>query len=231
MSEGLTYRKSQAFTLMEVMLAVAVCAVVLVAINGVFFSALRLRARTSAALDDSASIELALSVMRRDLANAVAPGGVLAGTLQSGVVSGTLSENNGIELYTSTGLTSEADSFGDIQRVTYQLQPPANPTSARGNDLIRGTTRNLLSVSDEEEYRWLLGGIEQLEFAYFDGSTWQPSWDSTLGATNLPSAIRVRIHLASESSASVLARRQPVELVVPLIVQARASSTPTTTGQ
>src|SRR5262245_66678258 len=100
-------RAPAAFTLMEIMLAVAIFAVVLVAINGVFFSALRLRARTSAALDNSAALEQALVVIRRDLANAVPPGTVLAGSLQSGVVGGTLSQNNGLELFTSTGTLSD----------------------------------------------------------------------------------------------------------------------------
>jgi type II secretory pathway component PulJ len=160
---------------MEVMLAVAVFAIVLVAMNGVFFSALRLRARTSAALDESVALEQALTVLKRDLAQAVPPGGVLAGALQSGVVGGALSQNNGLEMFTTTGSVNDNTRWGDVQKVTYQLQEPANPANSFGKDLVRGVTRNLLSTTDEMEYQWLLGNVEQLEFAYYDGLTWRDS--------------------------------------------------------
>src|SRR5713101_1853807 len=78
-----------AFTLMELLLAIAVMAIVLVAINGVFFSALRLRNSVSNGLDESVPLEHAIAVMRRDLQNTTPPGGILQGGLQSGVVNGT----------------------------------------------------------------------------------------------------------------------------------------------
>ena len=221
-------RSAAAFTLMEVMLAVAVFAIVLVAMNGVFFSALRLRARTSAAIEESAVLEQALTILRRDLAQAVPPGGVLAGSLQSGVLGGTLSQNNGIELFTASGSLTGNAPWGDIQRVTYQLQIPANPSRSRGKDLIRGVTRNLLSITEEEEQQWLMGNIEELEFAYYDGLSWRDSWDATVGQTNLPSAIRVRI-LAADAAQTGIRQRDPVELIVPLMAQARTNVTTSTT--
>src|SRR5437773_1738077 len=60
-------RSTSAFTLMEVLLAVAVFSIVLVAINTVFYSGLRLRAGTVAALDQSVPVEQALNILRRDL--------------------------------------------------------------------------------------------------------------------------------------------------------------------
>src|SRR5712671_3751317 len=72
------FNTSVAFTLIEVMLALAVSAIVLAAIGGVFYSAMRLRERTSAMLDESAPLHHALTVLRRDLQGALPPG---AGTL------------------------------------------------------------------------------------------------------------------------------------------------------
>src|SRR5262252_4070278 len=48
---------AQAFTLVEVLLALAICAIVLVAINAVFATAVRLRNRTSATVDEALPIE------------------------------------------------------------------------------------------------------------------------------------------------------------------------------
>ena len=69
----------KAFTLIEMLLAVAICAIVLVAINGVFAAAVRLRDRTSEAIEDALPVTRALEIMHRDLKGAVGPGGFLAG--------------------------------------------------------------------------------------------------------------------------------------------------------
>src|SRR3954453_5410083 len=68
-------RKANAFTLMEVMLALAVSAIVLAAIGGVFFGALRLRDRTAAMLDETAPLYQALALIRRDFQGVLPPGG------------------------------------------------------------------------------------------------------------------------------------------------------------
>ena len=49
------------------LLAVAICAIVLVAINGVFATAVRLRDKTSDAVEESLPVNRALEIMERDL--------------------------------------------------------------------------------------------------------------------------------------------------------------------
>lgn len=222
-----------AFTLMEVLLALSICAMLLVAINAIFFGALHLRARTTAALDESQPLERALNLLRRDLKNAVPPGGLLAGPLQSGGISGGmgigLTDNSGIQIYTSTGLLTASAPWGDIQKVTYQLQAPAN-TAAAGKDLVRSVTRNLLSTATEEsEDDWLASGIESLQFSYFDGANWTDSWDAN-SQTNLPAAVRVSIQLAATAGAGA-PHPQPLQLLVPIVTQARTNSTVNAGGQ
>src|SRR5262245_8586803 len=78
-------RRQRAFTLIEVMLAVAIFAIVLAAINGVFYSALRLRRTASEAIEQSLPVQQAVAIIKRDLQGLVAPGGTLTGPLQSGV--------------------------------------------------------------------------------------------------------------------------------------------------
>src|SRR5260370_20827343 len=112
----LTHSPARGFNLIEVLLAVTVFAIVLAAINTVFYSALRLRARTSAALDESAPVEQTLNVMRRDLQAAVGPGGVLAGDFKSGSVSSGLGlgQASAIEFYTAPGGLRGDPARGDI---------------------------------------------------------------------------------------------------------------------
>src|SRR5947208_8795431 len=72
-----------AFTLLELLLAVLVFSIVLAAIHTVFFSALRLRNKTSDAIERSLPLQQTIAIIKRDLANLVPPGGTLSGQLQS----------------------------------------------------------------------------------------------------------------------------------------------------
>ena len=209
----------QAFTLIEVLLAISIMAMVVVAINSVFFSALYLRDRTSEAIDHALPAQQATAILRRDLQCAMAPGGLLAGDFKVGSVSEpNLSQPVAIELYTATGVLRANEPWADLQKVTYELKPPATPTSSGGNELIRSVTRNLLctTVPDVDD-QYLMGGLQNLQFSCYDGTQWLDTWDTTNGNTNLPVAVRVRIQLAGALAT------EPIELVVPIVSQSRTN--------
>jgi len=216
------------FTLIEMLLALAVSAIVLAGIGGVFYSAIRLRERTAALVDESVPVYQSLSFLRRDLQGAVGPGGVLAGDFRSGAVnSGTL-QGYGLQFCTTTGSLKDEVPWGDIQEVTYELRDPTERNSLGGKDLIRSVSRNLLSTTTpDSDDQWLLGNVQSLEFACFDGIDWRDTWDTSLGDTNLPVAVRVRIQLATDSTVDTR-NRQPIELVVPLVTQFRTNAVQTT---
>ena len=77
------HSRSRGFTLLEVLIASVAFAIVLAAINAVFYGALRLRNKTVDALEQALPMQQALAVIQRDLANLVVPGGTLAGALQT----------------------------------------------------------------------------------------------------------------------------------------------------
>src|SRR5580692_6059364 len=95
------------FTLIEVILAIGISALVLVAINAVFFSALRLRQATQDLVDSQTPVDQALSFMQRDLEGVVTP---TNGTTK--VLSGGFRVGNGttaIEMFTTTGTLGEKE--------------------------------------------------------------------------------------------------------------------------
>jgi len=198
------------FTLMELVLAMGVCAIVLAGVSGVFFSAVRLRDSATQAVADALPVERALGILRRDLQGVmpVSTSGILSGDFKVGdVTSPGVNQNVAIELYTTTGPLHENEPWGDIQRVTYELR-----ASATGHDLIRSVTRNLLTpMTPVPENQWLLGNVLSLDFDCYDGAQWRPAWDTTVTDTNLPVAVRVRIQWAASSR-----DRQPITLVVPV---------------
>jgi type II secretion system protein J len=219
------------FTLVEVMLAMAVCAVVLAAINGVFFGALRLRETTNRAVDESQPAQLALSALRSDLQSAVSPttNGVMTGDFRVGdITSLGLNQNVSIEMYTTTGALHENEPWGEIQRVTYELRPSTGGATARGQDLVRSVTRNLLAtITPVPEDQWILGSVQNLAFDCYDGTQWRNTWDTTAGDTNLPIAVRVTIQLAGEGPNDPRTR-EPIVLLVPIDSETRTNQIPNT---
>ena len=222
----------RAFTLLELLLAVLVFAIVLSAIHVVFFTALRLRDRTSSAIERSLPLQQALKIVKRDLANLVPPGGTLSGQLQSTPSTPTpgnsMNRANGPQFYTSVGIVNDYQPWGEIQRVSYFLAAPTNDAS--GMDLYRSVTRNLLPVTQEEaEDQFLMSGVDNITFQYYDGSNWKDTWDSTqadsvTGLTNnLPRAIKFSMELHVENQS--LGLPAPVELIVPIPVLQRTNFT------
>jgi general secretion pathway protein J len=222
--------RQRGFTLMEMLLALAVSAIVLAGIGGVFYSAIRLRERTAALVDASAPLDQALAFLRRDLRGVMPPGGVLAGDFKSGMISSGVVQGNGLQFSTTTGIIKDDVPWGDIQDVVYQLRDPVERNYTGGKDLIRVVTRNLLPTTTQEATdQWLLGNVKSLEVACFDGMDWRESWDSSLGDTNLPVAVRVRIQLAGEDATDTR-NPEPIEMIVPLGIQSRTNAVQTTEG-
>jgi type II secretion system protein J len=133
----------------------------------------------------------------------------------------------GPTLYTATGVIDETSPWAEIQKVAYYLVDPTNNTP--GKELYRSVTRNLLPVvEDESDDQWLMSGVEDLVFQFYDGMDWQDSWDSTTSETNLPLAIKVQLELAQPATA--LERPPAIELVVPVVVQTRTNEVAQATG-
>ena len=222
------------FTLIELLLAVAIFAIVLMAINTVFYSGLRLERATTRALDERVTLNQAMSILRRDLQGAVQPNsnGVFICDFISGSRGGSMSasKSSSVEFCTTTGVIKDEVPWGDLQRVRYELVAPADRT-ARGMDLMRVVTRNLLPITTEEsDSQWLMSNVESLEFLTYDGSSWRDSWDTTMGDTGLPLAVRARVLLANTNLVSASVAREPLELLVPLTTLARTNASTTTGG-
>ena len=225
-----------AFTLLEVLIALFILAMVMGVAHSIFHGALQLRNKTDQAFEDAIPLQHALAMIKRDMANLTVPGGTLTGTFQtSATTSSTTSTTHngqqaGPSFYTASGTVSDSSSWSEIQKVAYYLTPATN--GGNGLDLVRSVTRNLLPVMQEEySDQHLLGGVENLTFQYYNGSAWVDTWDSTTtsstsSTTNLlPQGIRVQLTLAVESGKLAAS---PIEMVVPIAVQTSTNTTSTT---
>jgi len=225
------------FTLLEILLAMLVFSIVLAAIHTVFFSAFKLRSKTSEAIERSLPLQQTLAIIKRDLANLVPPGGAFSGALQStpttstgSGMSGSLSHQNGPQFYTAVGIVDDNAPWGEIERVSYHLAAATNNTP--GMDLYRSVARNLLPLmQDQTSDQFLMSGVESVAFQYYDGNAWKDTWDSTQADTttgltnNLPRAIKLELALYNGNRS--YGTPAPVGLIVPVMVLARTNATAT----
>ena len=210
---------SRGFTLMELLLAMGTSAIVLAAIGSVFYSAIRLRERTTSALEKAPPLYQACDLLRRDLRGALPPGGLLAGDFKAEAAGAGLGPNYWVQFSTTTGKPDPATPWGDVQEVVYQLQPSRRRSASGGMELVRSVSRNLLTTSTLDlEDELVLENVESFEVNCFDGYEWRTVWDTSLTETNLPLAVRIRIELADAADVDRRAR-EPFELVVPLVTQ------------
>jgi type II secretion system protein J len=223
-----------AFTLIEMILAIGVAAMVLIAVNTALFASLRLRDATQNVVDAAAPLDQTVTFIRRDLQCMVTPTNgtskVLSGSFRAGNISSAgVPESAAVEMFTATGALSANAPWADIQRVTYELKQP-NDRNAVGRDLYRSVVRNLLTLTTPDvQDQLMLSGVQDIKFTCFDGAVWQETWDTTgltSTETNLPLAVRVDIQMAGNNAATA----QPIELVVPIDAQMRTNTVLTTTG-
>ena len=229
-------RGGRGFTLIEVRLALAICAIVLVAINAVFATAVRLRDKTSSAVDKALPVERTLDMLRRDLKGTVGPGGFLAGDFKCGAqaMGATMGLSGeaggaGLDFFTSTGRMSDNLPWGDLQEVLYELKAPTDRDQA-GMDLVRCVNRNLLATTTvTPDIQPLLSHVETVQFDCYDGTQWRNTWDTSAGDTNLPTTVRIRIFMVAEPGEDAL-KKAPLEMLVPLVAVTRTNLTSTGAG-
>lgn len=220
------------FTLLEVVIATAVGAIVLLVINTTFFTALRLNQTTTDRLATDLELQRALGIVRRDLAGVMLPGntGVFAGQLQttlaSSLTQGTYGDQVGPDIYTNTGAVDGWSPFSEVQLVDYYLAPSNDGSDTK--TLVRAVTRNLLSPqATTPDLQTLLTRVTDAQIDFFDGTAWTSAWDSAaMGA--LPAAIRFKVVVANPDPSQTPG--EPVTLVVPVVVATAASNTAATAG-
>lgn len=227
-------RSRRAFTLLELLIATAVAAIVLLVINATFFGALRLHNTTHEKIDTDLAQQRALGIVRRDLAGLMLPTGgngtPLAGPLQTTAFSSSAQDPAGErvspDFYTNSGKVDGWNPFSEVQMVAYFLAPSTD--GSRSKSLVRAVTRNLLPVQDTTapEEQMLLTGVAAVTVEFYDGTDWIAEWDSTVTST-LPTAIKFRLVMARSGTN---ADGGPVELVVPILATTTASVTQAAAG-
>lgn len=225
---GLAGRAGErAFTLLELLLATAIGAIVLLVVNATFFGALRLHNATHDKIDDNLAIQRALTIVRRDLAGIMIPANPAAttntfsGQLTSDVTStndlDNTSERITPDITTNSGKIDGWTPFAEVQMVSYYLSPATD--GAPTKNLVRVVTRNLLPAADPTtDDQTILTGVNAAAISYFDGQDWLDTWDSTT-TLSLPTAIKFSLVIAPRGGTTSRSDPAPIEMIVPVLVK------------
>jgi type II secretory pathway component PulJ len=222
------HRSTRAFPLIEMILAVAVAAVVLIAINAVLFGAIHLRAKTIEATEQTLPMDRAMATLKQDLLCILQPGtngsNTLIGPMGTDATGTGLTQTPLLEIYTASGMVSDDVPWGSVQKIDYWLQPSTNRYNGlAGQDLIRGITRNVLPTtqSPPEQQQVLLQNVQRLQFSFFDGTNWNDTWSTTL--TNVPVAIKGAVTFARPKPGAMMS--PPFQFLVPVVAWANSTNT------
>ena len=214
----LTHHAS-AFTLIEMILAIGVAAIVLVAVNAVLFTALHLRTATADLVDAASPVDQTVTFLRRDLQCVMTPTNGTSKFLSGSFKVGNVNSSGGgeplaVEMFTATGALSSSSPWADVQRVTYGLKN--SPAGGAARDLYRSVSRNLLATATPDVTdQLMMSGVASIKFSCYDGARWSETWDTSDATslnTNLPLAVRVEIQMAGNNAATT----EPIKLVVPI---------------
>jgi prepilin-type N-terminal cleavage/methylation domain-containing protein len=227
----------RAFTLLEMLVALALMAV----IAGSLYASLRIgfdtRDSAERAIAAARAADLQIEPLRRDFETALPPTGILAGPFlaedgkaDSGNDSDTLSFYSCANSEYGTADTNTEHGC-DIRKVELEM---TNVEGESNPALVRRITTNLLAVvattpPDEVICHNVLG----FNLRYFDGTSWLDAWDSTALNNVLPLAVEITLTLAptkEELARNPAAAPRTVTRVIEMPCGQKASDAGGTTG-
>jgi len=199
MSDG--PRPSRGFTLLELLVATAMTAVLAGSLYATLRTAFVARRKAGEAVGEMRRAELAVERVRADIQSAVVPRGLLAGEfLGEDATGGSGRPADGLVLHCTAGGGAETEGTGDIRRVELTCEADED---GDGLVLVRRVRRYLLATRIEEPPAEVLcRGVRSFDLKYHDGTDWQDSWDSTTRGDALPLAVQVTIELVGAGAAA-----------------------------
>ncbi|MGA3066685.1 MAG: type II secretion system protein GspJ [Tepidisphaeraceae bacterium] len=221
-------RTPRGFTLLELVVALGMVAVLAVSLYTSIHIAFGATASAESALEPPRTAEIALDFIQNDFQNAMAPNAT--GTTYGTVAVSTAQSSTNLTITTSTGAANQTVLAGNFEALQEQddrgheaddvvfFTTASGPlhTDANGEikqveyavqrasdgqyELIRRVGRNLLSEQMiQPDEEVLCRGVDSFTIQYSTGSEWLDTWDSTQEDNTLPAAVQITLVLARPS--------------------------------
>lgn len=192
--------KHRGFSLLELMLAMALMGALIGSLTASLTVAYKARTRVDNALGVLIRMQTTLDDIQLELESALPPGEVFAGNMICDLDdSAPVNDTPFLEWYTNYPAELPAGTIvqGDIRRVQLAL------TTREGYAypiLVKRTTTNLLSTQVLEPTEQVLcRDVQSLAISFYDGTDWYDTWDGSTTEEPLPLLIEITIKLQSDA--------------------------------
>lgn len=181
---------------MEMLVALAIMGILATGLYASLHIGFNARKRAEAAIAPVRAGTLALELVRRDIASALPPRGVLAGAFIGEDATSLASAGDADTLVFFAAAEDATGARAGIRKIEFALAPAEDAAS---NLLVRRVTANLLApVTPEPVEEVLCRNVMSLNVRYFDGLIWSDSWDSTTRENTLPLAVEMTIKIEDD---------------------------------
>lgn len=214
-------RNHRAFTLLELLLAIAITAILAATVYASLMVATHTRERAAEAVGKDRALTLAMDLIRRDLQAAPPPTGTMAGAF-IGEDDNTIDT---VSFTTTNAYLPPNDRLSDLINVNLLLIEDVYSEDSRSMMLVREITTNLLSATTTEpQIQVLARGITGMDLAYSDGADWLDDWDSTQHDNTLPLAVKITLYHATDDPIAYNSEDEQISLIVMLPAGTRGDS-------
>ena len=230
-------RHRGAFTLMEVVLALLLVSMLAYSLYAAMHIAIVARRSAVNTVEPTRAVVIAADLLRQDLESVMPPTGIYSGqflgTHQAGQNGG---DNDTVVFYCmgedpmtirneqlaaqaaggQTGapgsLTSEDPLAECFRKVEFIVRTDVNPPT-----LVRHMQRNLEPSADAKvDEEVICRDVRSFSLRYFDGTTWQTDWDSTVMGDVLPLSVAMTIELNDPAHPAPQQSTRRVTRIIPL---------------
>ena len=190
---GLT-RKAEAFTLLEMLVATAMTAVLAGSLYATLYVCFKARRTALSAVENVRKASLAVEFLGTDLRSAVVPNGILAGLfLGASAVNSFGRDSDALSFYCTAAGSDDEEGRCDLRKVEFACQ---EVDGGEGMVLLRRVTANLLTTTVQDPLEEVLcRDVRSFGLRYFDGMEWLDDWDSSTQDNALPLAVEVALEL------------------------------------
>jgi prepilin-type N-terminal cleavage/methylation domain-containing protein len=209
-------RQSRGFTLIELIVAMGMVAILSVSLYASLRIAFHAKDSAEKTIEPARTAELAMEFIRNDIDNALSPNAAIVAAITAGTtptipppaLAGSFVGTDGkdgrgrdaddLVFYSTSESPLHATGSGDIKMIELAV---VQPQGSNDYVLVRRVTPNLLaSTTPNPDEEVLCRGVGGFNLRYYDGTDWLDSWDSTQQDTQgnvgtIPSAVEVTVQL------------------------------------
>ena len=187
--------------MIEMLVALAMVAIIAASLSSTLWTVYHTTHQAEAAVNPTDQASIALDYIADDLQNAyispaamISAGNGLAPNFEATQAQSGRGEADDVQFYGTAESAQHVAANGDVKFFEYTV---VQPTGSQDYVLVRRVTRNLLppSVQPEPDEEIICRGVVSFTLQYFDGSNWNPTWDSTAENNELPAAVQVVLEL------------------------------------